>query len=181
MPFGVVSGVCRGMDVLDEVVIVEGEGAVLGDEFGTSHFNQRGHCCVVVWKCVKRSRCRLRWWVGMAQALMYRWGPRASRGRGCFWDFSTFASPLVWMSRMTYCSPINVFDSCVKSWQYFHTDKIFLDSLFYWPYSQVQDRSGGWGEMYKNVTLNTRKMDLPQHAVPRWRHGVGNHRLVGLH
>ena len=30
MPFGVVSGVGRGMGVLDGVVIVEGEGAVLG-------------------------------------------------------------------------------------------------------------------------------------------------------
>jgi len=30
MPFGMVSGVDRGMGVLDEVIIVEGEGAVLG-------------------------------------------------------------------------------------------------------------------------------------------------------
>ena len=30
MPFGMVSGVGRGMGVLDGVVIVEGEGAVLG-------------------------------------------------------------------------------------------------------------------------------------------------------
>jgi len=30
MPFGVVSGVSRGMGVLGEMVIVEGEGAVLG-------------------------------------------------------------------------------------------------------------------------------------------------------
>ena len=30
MPFGVVSGVGRGLGVLDGVVIVEGEGAVLG-------------------------------------------------------------------------------------------------------------------------------------------------------
>jgi len=33
--------------------------------------------------------------------------------------------------------------------------------------SQVQDRSGVLGEMYKNVTLISRKMDLPQHAVQR--------------
>jgi len=34
MPFGVVSGVSRGMDVLDGVVIVEWEGAVLGVNLG---------------------------------------------------------------------------------------------------------------------------------------------------
>jgi len=47
--------------------------------------------------------------------------------------------------------------------------------LAFWWYSQVQDRSGGFGEMYKNVTIISRKMDLPalpQHAVQRWRHGI---------
>ena len=34
MPFGVVRGVGRGMGVLDGVVIVEGEGAVLGVNLG---------------------------------------------------------------------------------------------------------------------------------------------------
>jgi len=27
--------------------------------------------------------------------------------------------------------------------------------------------------MYKNVTVISRKMDLSQHAVQRWRHGIG--------
>ena len=34
MPFGVVSGVSRGMGVLDGVVIIEGDEVVLGGEFG---------------------------------------------------------------------------------------------------------------------------------------------------
>ena len=34
MPYGMVSGVSRGMGVLDGVVIVEGEGAVLGSNLG---------------------------------------------------------------------------------------------------------------------------------------------------
>jgi len=34
MPFGVVSGVGRGMGILDGVVIVEGEGAVLEVNLG---------------------------------------------------------------------------------------------------------------------------------------------------
>ena len=41
----------------------------------------------------------------------------------------------------------------------------------FWRYSQVQDRSGGFGEMYKNVALISRKMDFthtPQHAVQPW-------------
>ena len=34
MPFGMVNGVGRGMGVLDGVVIIEGEGAVLGVNLG---------------------------------------------------------------------------------------------------------------------------------------------------
>jgi len=72
MPFdGTVSGGGRGMGVLDGVMIVEAEGAVFGGEFGASHCNQWGLCCVVVWKCVNRSSCRLVWWVGSPKAFMY--------------------------------------------------------------------------------------------------------------
>jgi len=52
MPFGMVSGVGRRMGVLDGVVIVEGKGSFWG-EFGASHGNQLGNCCVVVQKCVR--------------------------------------------------------------------------------------------------------------------------------
>jgi len=45
---------------------------------------------------------------------------------------------------------------------------------FRW-YSQIQDRSEVLGEMYKNVTVISRKMDIPQHAVQRWRHGIGQY------
>jgi len=44
MPFGVMSGVGRGMSVLDGVVIVEGEGAVLGVNLGRPHCNQWNFC-----------------------------------------------------------------------------------------------------------------------------------------
>jgi len=47
--------------------------------------------------------------------------------------------------------------------------------LAFWRYSQIQDRSGVSGEMYKNGTVISRKMDLPQHAVRRWRHGIGQY------
>ena len=43
-----VSRVGRGMGVLDGAVIVEGNGVVLGGEFGVSHCNQCGLCCIVV-------------------------------------------------------------------------------------------------------------------------------------
>jgi len=33
---------------------------------------------------------------------------------------------------MTYCSPRNVFDSCVKNEQYFRIDNISLESTFHW-------------------------------------------------
>jgi len=49
MPFGVVSGIGRMMDVLDGVVVVEGIGQFWG-ESGVSHCNQRGLCCIVVQK-----------------------------------------------------------------------------------------------------------------------------------
>ena len=40
--------------------------------------------------------------------------------------------PLVWIGGMAYRSARNVFDSCVKSWHYFRTDKILLETPFYW-------------------------------------------------
>ena len=36
--------------------------------------------------------------------------------------------PLVWLGGMLR----NVFDSCVKSWEYFRTDNISLETSFYW-------------------------------------------------
>ena len=47
VPFGVMSGVGRGMGVLDGAAIVEGK-EHFGGEFGASHCNQWGLCCVVV-------------------------------------------------------------------------------------------------------------------------------------
>jgi len=62
MPFGMVSEVGRGMGVLDfGGDRREGEGAVFGCEYGASHCNQWGLCCVVVWKCIQRSSCGLAW------------------------------------------------------------------------------------------------------------------------
>jgi len=51
MLFGMVSGVGRGMRVLDGWWSLKGKGQFWG-EFGASHCNQWGHCCVVVRKCV---------------------------------------------------------------------------------------------------------------------------------
>ena len=63
------------------VEIIKGEAAVLTEgEFGVSHCNQWGLHCILVWKCVNRSSCRLEWLVGSAQALMYYMGPRGLRG-----------------------------------------------------------------------------------------------------
>ena len=60
-------------------------------------------------------------------------------------------------------------------------DNISLESyvlLAFLQYSQVRDRNEGLGEMYKNVTVDPRKTDVPQHAVQRRHHG--DHRLVGI-
>ena len=47
MLFGMVSGVGRGIGVLDGVMIVEEKMADLWSEFGASHCNQWGLCCIV--------------------------------------------------------------------------------------------------------------------------------------
>jgi len=48
MPLAMVSGVGRGMGVLDGAVIVQGEGAVLGVNLGHSIITQWNLCCIVV-------------------------------------------------------------------------------------------------------------------------------------
>jgi len=61
MPFCVVSGVGLGLGVLDFGGDRRRRRGSFGGEFMASHCNQWGICCVVVWKCVKRSSCRLAW------------------------------------------------------------------------------------------------------------------------
>jgi len=61
----------------------------------------------------------------------------------------------------------------------------------FWRYSQVQDRSGGFGEKYRNVSVISCKMDfphMPQHAVQRWHYRYlldttpqRDHSLVNMH
>jgi len=83
MPFGMVSGVGRGIGVLDGVVIVEEEGAVLGGEFEASQSNQWGICCVRS-SAVVREPIELSFGVvsGVGPGIHVRNGdPRASRGR----------------------------------------------------------------------------------------------------
>jgi len=80
MPFGVVSRVGRGMGVLYRVVIVEGEGAVLGVNVGHPIVttNQWGLCCVVVWKSFGVV-------IGVGPGIDVRnGGPRGSMGTGGF-------------------------------------------------------------------------------------------------
>jgi len=59
MPFGVVSGVDRGMGVLDGGGDRRREEVVFGSEFGESHCKQLGLCCVVV--CQRRALPKLLW------------------------------------------------------------------------------------------------------------------------
>ena len=62
MPFGAVSGVGLGMGVLDFGGDRQrGKGSFGGGEFAASHYNQWELCCIVVWKYVQRSSCRLAW------------------------------------------------------------------------------------------------------------------------
>jgi len=61
MLFGVMSKVRLGMGVLDFGGDRRRGRGSFGGEFGTSHCNQLGLCCVVARKCMNRSSCRLAW------------------------------------------------------------------------------------------------------------------------
>jgi len=83
--------------------------------------------------------------------------------------------PLVWMGGMTLFGEkcIRLVYEKLTLFPYGQDIVGNVVLLAFWWYSQVQDRSGGFGEMYENVTLMSRKMDFlhtPQHAVQRWRH-----------
>jgi len=111
MPFGMVSGVGRMMGVLDGVVIVKVEGAVLGVNLGhpietSGDFVAQlcGSVCsdrTVVWGG------EWRW----PRHSCIRWGPHASRERGCFGDFFGICIPI----GLNGCNDVNVFDSCGKN------------------------------------------------------------------
>jgi len=64
---------------------------IFGSEFGASHCNEWGICCIVVWICVQRSSCRLAWWVGLPQALM---GVHVPQGNGLFLAFFGICAPI---------------------------------------------------------------------------------------
>jgi len=86
MPFGMVSVVGRGMGVLDGVVIVEGEGAVFRLNLG---------CHIVTMGPLLRSCAEVRAAIELSFVMVsgvtagihvLDGGPRASMGRGGFWD-----------------------------------------------------------------------------------------------
>jgi len=63
--------------------------------------------------------------------------------------------PLVWMGGMLR----NVFDSCVKSWEYFRMDNISLESLSHWlSDDRFKIEVGVLEKCTKNVTLISCKM-----------------------
>jgi len=106
--FGVVSGVSRGMDVLDGGGYCQrGRGSFEG-EVGASHCEWGGYRH---W-CMERS-------------------PRASRAgavSGIFWHFCPIGlngqNDVLFTQKMYYTR--------VKSWQYFCTDNTSLESTFHW-------------------------------------------------
>jgi len=71
MPFRVVSRLGPRMRQVDRGCNrPTGRGNFVGG-YGTPHCNQWGICGVVVWKCVKRSSCRLEWWMGSGERGVY--------------------------------------------------------------------------------------------------------------
>jgi len=65
-------------------------------------------CCIVVWKCVQRSSCRLGWWVGSPQTFMYYMGSTCLKWKGwILWSFAPIG-PMVSMSYWSYVVPSSV-------------------------------------------------------------------------
>jgi len=56
--------------------------------------------------------CRLGWWVGRSRDGCIWWESTFPKRKGWFWGLAPLVS-------MVYLFNRNVFDSCVKSWQYF--------------------------------------------------------------
>jgi len=80
------------------------------------------------------------------------------------------SAPFVWMGGMLR----NVFDSCVKSWEYFCMDSVSLESMFHWLSDDIvrfKIKVGFFGEMYKNVTLISHKMEFPSVLWHCWLGG----------
>jgi len=71
------------------------------------------------------------------------------------------------MGRMTYCLPRNVFDSCVKSQQYFHIVSISLETSVHWLSEEVvrfEIEDGVYEKFAKLVshfTQNSRQAHMP--------------------
>jgi len=97
-----------------------------GDGCGASHCIQCGMCCVVVQWCVERSSAV---WGGQWGGPMHwyiRWGFHSPIGKvvlGCF-----LVHWFKWII-IVHRQKRNVFDSYVKSLQYFRTDNISAESL----------------------------------------------------
>ena len=76
---GMLSGVGQGMGVLHEVGDHQRGRGSFGDEFGVSHCNQLGICCIVVQKCMQQSSCH--------------WGrSMCPKQKGWFWGFGVSIS-----------------------------------------------------------------------------------------
>jgi len=139
MPFGVVTGewdrsrngcIRWGVDR-------QGGKDSFGSEFARAfRCNQWGICCVVVPKCVNRSSCCLARWVGWVQALTNGMGVHVPQGEGTGSGIVCPHWP-IWLQWRIFKR--NVFDSCVKSWQYFRMDNTSLESTF--PTKQSSSRS----------------------------------------
>jgi len=150
------------------VVIVEGEGAVSGVNLGRPIVTNGAFVASL---CGSAYRDRAVVWRGewggpWHSCRPIRWKSTCLKGKGLF---------LAWfLAFFSICTRIRF-----NGWNdVLIADRLVCENLTIFPYaeyiveicvelafsgflSQVQDRSGGWREMYTNVTVKTRNMEIP--------------------
>ena len=110
--------------------------------------------CSHMWAVATRvngSGCRLGWWVSQARYVCIRFWWWSSKGKGQFGG--------EYNAEMAYWS---IIDSCVKSWQYFPTQNVWLNSVKEWlSYNIVRFK----------IELGVEKKFKCKNAIKQTQHG----------
>ena len=78
------------------------------------------------------------------------------------------------------CFNRNIFDSCVKSWEFFRSDNISLETSFSWLFDDIVRFKIDMGVVKKCTKMSTPfSMDFP-HTPRQWRHSTPSLSITSL-